>query len=112
MVMSERTAERMIRAKYRQMRRRMAEITGINLNTPYPFLAPAGGGLAGGIAGYSLGRRYNIPDYLSVPAGILTGGVAGSSINNMFKYPEDKISSLRMQIRLRRCHNLMRRRLY
>lgn len=102
MVMSERTAERMIREKYRQMRRRMAEITGINLNTPYPFLAPAAGGLAGGIAGYSLGRRYNIPDYLSVPAGILTGGVAGSSINNMFEYPEDKISSLRMRIYLRR----------
>jgi len=102
MVMSERTAERLIREKYRQMRRRMAETTGINLNTPYPFLAPAGGGLAGGIAGYTLGRRYNIPDYLSVPAGILTGGVAGSSINNMFKYPEDKISSLRMRIYLRR----------
>jgi len=102
MVMSERAAERLIREKYRQMRRRMAEITGINLNTPYPFLAPAAGGLAGGIAGYTLGRRYSIPDYLSVPAGILAGGAAGSTVNNMFEYPADKISSLRMRIRLRR----------
>jgi hypothetical protein len=102
---TERTAERELMKRLQRIRERAARITGINLNTPYPFTAPALGGFTGGIAGYALGRRYDVPDYLAVPAGFLTGMMTGDAVNKGFAYDNDKISSLRTRVRIRKLLN-------
>ena len=104
-MLTERTTEQQLRQRLHRVRERVANITGINLNTPYPFAAPALGGFAGGIAGYGLGRRYDIPDYLTVPAGFLAGMTAGSTINRRFAYDNDKTSALRTRLMVRRFIN-------
>lgn len=76
-----------------KVRERLRRVLGIRWNTPYPIAAPVTGGLAGGIGAYALGRKYDIPSYLTVPLGMYSGATMGTQINNLF---EDKTASLRL----------------
>jgi len=85
-------------------------VLGIRWNTPYPIAAPVTAGLAGGIGAYMLGRKYDIPSYLTVPLGLYSGAMMGTQLNGLFD--RDKTAALRVLHTRLRIREALRRRGY
>jgi hypothetical protein len=94
-----------------RVRDRLSRVLGIRWNTPYPIAAPVTGGLAGDIGAYALGRKYDIPSYLTIPMGMYSGATMGTQINNLFE-DRDKTASLRLLNTRLRIREALRRRGY
>jgi|GEM_PF-4465971 len=102
------SGERELQNRFRE---KLNRVFGIRWNTPYPIAAPVTGGLAGGIGAYALGRKYDIPSYLTVPLGMYSGATMGTQINNLFE-DRDKTAGLRLLHTRLRVREAIRRRGY